>query len=83
MLDSLKQADLIDADPQPSVGWARAKIRLGAKFGQVQHALKFSLHDLSMSTADTLSVQPYFGRPPSLLDQVDVFVLMPFSADSC
>jgi len=81
MLDGLKDAGLIDADPQTSIGWTGAKIRLRAKFGQIQHALRFSLHDLSASTADTLAVQPYFGRPLSLPDPLDVFVLMPFGAD--
>jgi hypothetical protein len=81
MLDGLKEAGLIETDPASPVDWTGAKVRLGTKFRQIQHMLRFSLHDLSMSTADTLAVQPYFGRPPPLSDPLDVFVLMPFAAD--
>src|SRR3954451_6912076 len=81
MLDELKDAGLIDTDPPTSDAWTGVKIRLSAKCAQIQHALRFRLHDLALSTADTLAVQPYFGRPLSLPDPVDVFVLMPFGAD--
>ena len=81
MLDGLRDAGLIGTDPPTSIGWTGAKIRLVAKFGNIQQALRFSLHDLAESTADTLSVQPYFGRPLSLPEPLDVFVLMPFGAD--
>ncbi|MDB6012906.1 MAG: hypothetical protein JWL65_5156 [Gammaproteobacteria bacterium] len=38
-------------------------------------------HGLGAPTVGTLSVQPYFGRPLSLTEPLDVFVLMPFAAD--
>jgi hypothetical protein len=80
-LKGLKDAGLIDTDPLTSDCWTGTKIRLSAKSAQIQHALGFRLHDLAVSTADTLAVQPYFGRPLSLPYPLDVFVLMPFSAD--
>jgi hypothetical protein len=55
MLSGLKEAGLIDTDPLTSADWAGAKIRLGAKFGQIQHALRFSLHDLSVAASHPLS----------------------------
>jgi hypothetical protein len=80
-IDRLRDAGLIEIDPPTSDYSKGAKIRLCANFARIQQALGFSLHDLAAATADTLAVQPYFGRPVSLPDPLDVFVLMPFGAD--
>ena len=77
----MKAAGLIDTAPRTSDDWTGVKIRVSAKLAQIQTALGLRLHDLAISTADTLAVQPYFGRPLSLPDPLDVFVLMPFGAD--
>ena len=42
--------------------------------------LNLYFHGLGAPTADSLFVQPYFGRPPSLAHPLDVFVVMPFAA---
>jgi hypothetical protein len=79
VLDDLRQVGLVATEPSWKGDWSDAKIVVTAELGQVQQALGISLSQAASASPDTISVRPYFGRPLALDQDIDVFVVMPFS----
>ena len=57
---------------------ATGSIRIAARWQKIQGALGISLREVSAMSANSIVVQPYFGRPRMPNQEADLFVAMPF-----
>jgi hypothetical protein len=60
---------------------ATGSIRLASRWQRIQGALGVSLREISAMSAESVIVQPYFGRPAAPNQPADLFVAMPFDAE--
>ena len=80
IVEQLLQANLLVADNASD--YKSGTLRLSDNWGRIQYLLGISLSEMAKVDPDkSMFVQPRFGRPqPNLHDeQLDLFVLMPFS----